>query len=416
MSGFLSTPRAAALYIGALLGPGLLLLPGLAARLAGPAAILAWLGLLVLSALFATVFGALGVRFGSRTGVAGFVAAAFGPRLERVATWCFVSGVVLGAPLVCLIGSAYVASLFGGGRTVTVLLAVVLLVGVVALTSAGARASVAAQAVLVSVLLAMIVVAVVGSAGAWRTDRWTPFAPHGWTAIGSAAAALMLSFVGWEAIAPMTGRLRDPGRQLPRVVAIAFAGSASTYLLLAGATIAALGRGAGGATPLAALMEVSLGSAGRLVAALAAVGLTVAAVNAYVSGAAEMLTELRSASPGRGGAGLPLAIGVVGVVTLALFGMGWLSTQRLVIVPTTLFLSVYLLCMLAACRLLRGLRRLAAGAALVVVAVVLAFCGLALAAPAAVGLLAYAAAQKRNSSRTARINAESVVESAAPCR
>ena len=38
----LSVPRGAALYIGALLGPGVLLLPGLAASIAGPAAILAW--------------------------------------------------------------------------------------------------------------------------------------------------------------------------------------------------------------------------------------------------------------------------------------------------------------------------------------------------------------------------------------
>ena len=56
----LSVPRATALYIGALLGPGLLLLPGLAAEQAGPASIIAWLALLGLSAIFAVVFAALG--------------------------------------------------------------------------------------------------------------------------------------------------------------------------------------------------------------------------------------------------------------------------------------------------------------------------------------------------------------------
>jgi len=39
-------PRGDALYIGALLGPGLLLLPGLAAAQAGPASLLAWVALL----------------------------------------------------------------------------------------------------------------------------------------------------------------------------------------------------------------------------------------------------------------------------------------------------------------------------------------------------------------------------------
>ena len=58
----LTTSRGAALYIGAILGPGLLLLPGLAAAEAGPASIVAWLALLGLSGLFAAVFSALGRR------------------------------------------------------------------------------------------------------------------------------------------------------------------------------------------------------------------------------------------------------------------------------------------------------------------------------------------------------------------
>jgi hypothetical protein len=56
----LTTSRGAALYIGAILGPGLLLLPGLAAAEAGPASIIAWIALLGLSGLFAAVFSALG--------------------------------------------------------------------------------------------------------------------------------------------------------------------------------------------------------------------------------------------------------------------------------------------------------------------------------------------------------------------
>ena len=312
MANQLSTPRAAALYIGALLGPGLLLLPGLAARIAGPASILAWFGLLLLSALFATVFSSLGVRFGSRSGVAGYVTRAFGPRAGRAATWCFVSGVVLGAPMVCLIGGGYVASLFGGGRVVTMLIALAMLVLVVVLTMGGTRTSSTVQCALVVVLVVLIAIAVLGSSGRLRADRWTPFAPHGWASIGSAAAVLMLSFVGWEAIAPMTGRLREPARQLPRIIAIAFAVSAISYLALAAATVGVLGADGGGRAPLAALIEVAIGPAGRVVAAVAAVGLTLAAVNAYVSGAAEMVAELHPSPRTRGA--LPIAIGAVGVV------------------------------------------------------------------------------------------------------
>ena len=61
--------------------------------------------------------------------------------------------------------------------------------------------------------------------------NWAPFAPHGWLSVGSAAATLMFSFVGWEAVAPLTTRFADPCRQLPRVVAIALAVTTVLYLV-----------------------------------------------------------------------------------------------------------------------------------------------------------------------------------------
>src|SRR3984957_12012994 len=98
----LTTTRGAALYIGALLGPGLLLLPGLAVAVAGPASLLAWIALLVLSALFAVVFAAFGLRFPSAGGVIGYVSAGLGPRAGLVAGWVFLPGGVAGAPGACL--------------------------------------------------------------------------------------------------------------------------------------------------------------------------------------------------------------------------------------------------------------------------------------------------------------------------
>jgi amino acid efflux transporter len=108
--GDLTTARGAALYIGALLGPGLLLLPGIAAAEAGPASIVAWLGLLGLSGLFAAVFSALGLRYPQSGGVMGYVTAGLGEGAGRVAGWSFLGGVVTGAPVVCLIGASYVGS------------------------------------------------------------------------------------------------------------------------------------------------------------------------------------------------------------------------------------------------------------------------------------------------------------------
>jgi amino acid efflux transporter len=423
----LTTSRGAALYIGALLGPGLLLLPGLAAAEAGPASVLAWAGLLVLSGLFATVFGSLGRAFPSAGGVIGYVRAGLGARAGAVAGWSFLAGVITGAPVVCLIGAGYITELTGGGRPLRALVAAALLLAVTALAAGGLRASATAQLLLVGLLLVVVVVAVAGSARWSHAANWTPFAPYGWPGVGHAAATLMLSFVGWEAVAPLTTRFTDPARQLPRVIGCALVVTSVLYLGLAIVIVGVLGRGAGTSAPLAALLRDAVGPAGTAVAAAAAVVLTLGAVNAYLTGATEMVAELTSSrrlpgpgprpgpGPGRGprpglrlrrrhtgrfgatsagrrgtaSTGRPAprllaAIAVSGLTLIPLYGAGLISPAALVTLPTTLFLVVYLGCMTSAVRILRGPARLAAVPAAVIVAAVLAYCGWSLVAPVAV--------------------------------
>jgi amino acid efflux transporter len=309
--------------------------------------------------------------------------------------WCFLAGVVFGAPVVCMIGGTYVAALFGGGRPAGVGCAVGLLAVVVATTLGGARVGASVQLVLVGVLVALVAVAVAGSVAGVRAAHWTPFAPHGWAAVGSAGAALMLSFVGWEAIAPLTSRLRDPRRDLPKVIGIAFAVTAVVYLALAGMTIAVLG-GHAGAVPLAGLLRVAVGSAGPVIAAVAAVALTWAAVNAYLGGASA-LAGVRWR--------VQVAVALVSVVVLGGVAAGLVSYERLVVVPTTLFVTVYLGCTAAAVRLLRGPVRVAAGVAFVVVAGVLVFCGWALVV--AVGVAGASAVGRGSVLRVARVHSHS---------
>jgi amino acid efflux transporter len=388
----LTTARGAALYIGALLGPGLLLLPGLAAAEAGPASILAWLALLVLSGLFAVVFAGWGLHTPSAGGVIGYVTAGLGPRAGRVTGWAFLAGVVCGSPLVCIIGASYVAELTGGGQLARAVVAAALLLAVVGLAAGGLRASAAVQLVLVGVLIIVVVVASAGSAGSARAGNWTPFAPHGFLPIGSAAVTLMFSFVGWEAVAPLTTRFTNPRRQLPRVVAITLAVTTALYLGLAVATISVLGPAAATDVPLANLLSQAIGAAGRDVALIAAIVLTLGTTNAYINGAAAMAGQLAQV-PAGDGASRPLLrlLGIItaaGLLLITLYGLRVVSTAALVAVPTALFLAVYLGAMVAAARVLHGPVRLAALPAALAVVVMLAFCGWAVTVPATVALAA----------------------------
>src|SRR5207247_7535711 len=158
----LSVPRASALYIGALFGPGLLLLPGLAAQQAGPASIIAWVALLGLSAIFATVFAALGRAVPGAAGAAGYAAAGLGRRAAAMTRWWFLAGVIAGAPIVCLIGASYVTALTGGGPLARAAVAAGLLLAVLGLAVGGVRASTMAQLLLVAVLAVLAVLAFCG--------------------------------------------------------------------------------------------------------------------------------------------------------------------------------------------------------------------------------------------------------------
>ncbi|MEV6304322.1 amino acid permease [Actinoplanes sp. NPDC051861] len=360
----IGTARGIALYVGALLGPGLLVLPGLAAAAAGPASILAWAGLLILSGLVAVVFAQFGVTHRSAGGVAEYVAAGLGERAGRAAGWCFLAGIITGAPIVCTMGAGYLTAdparqaLLGGA----------LLALVVTVSRRGLRASTGVQMALVVVLVLVLVLAVGGALPSSHAANFRPFAPHGWSAIGSAAAVLMLSFIGWEAVAPLTGRFADPRRQLPRVIGAAFLITAVVYLALASVTVAVLGPRAATGVPVAALLTYSIGPAGHVVAAAAAVLLTLGAVNTYLTGGAALAGPARWFWSG---------IVVSGVVILSLLGLGLVPVAGAVAVPVSFFVVVYLGCMLSAVRVMSGGLRVIALAAAVVNVIVLGFTGAA---------------------------------------
>jgi amino acid efflux transporter len=366
----ISTPRGIALYVGALLGPGLLVLPGLAAAEAGPASILAWAGLLVLSGLVAIVFARFGIEHRTAGGVAGYVAAGLGERAGRAAGWCFLAGIITGAPIVCTLGAGYLTNshprqALAGAATLALLLV---------LGRRGLRASTGVQLALVGVLLVVIVLAVGGALPGADPGNFRPFAPHGWSSIGTAATVLMLSFVGWEAVAPLTSRFADPRRELPRVIGAAFAITTVIYLALATLTIAVLGPGAGTEVPMVALLAYSIGPAAHLVAAVAAVLLTLGAVNAYLTGGAALARTVNGPSP-TAARWFPISLTTAGIVIFGLIGLGVVPVAAAVTIPVSFIVVVYLGCMASAARTMPGRTRPIAVVAAAANVLILAYAG-----------------------------------------
>ena len=288
----LSVPRGAALYIGALIGPGLLLVPSLAAQAAGPASILAWGALLVLSAPLAITFAALGVRYPVAGGVSAYVREAFGDAAAAITGAWFMTAMLFGGPAVALIGGYYVADLTGSGTTVAVAAGLAMIGSVFGANAFGLRVSSGFQLALSVVLVTVVAVAVGVALPTGATNNWTPFAPHGWWAVGTAANILIWLFIGWEAMAQLAGDFRDPTRDLPRAMALAFGVITALYVGLAVATIAVTA-GTGSRVPLSDLIAVGFGRAGRDATAVLAVALTMGTMNVYTGASAKLAMPSR---------------------------------------------------------------------------------------------------------------------------
>lgn len=364
MKGSLSVPQGAALSIGAVLGTGVITLPSLGVQVAGPASLIAWIALVILSIPLAATFATMGARRPDGRGVSAYVDDAFGSRAAGAVGWCFYFAVPVGAPPASLMAGAYVAEAVGGGRTTAVATGVCLIGGVGLLNAAGLRLSGRVQLALTAVLAGVMSVAVLVAAPHASTAHLTPFAPHGIGAIGAAAALLVWGFAGWEAIAPLAGDYRNPSRDLPRATAIAIVVVGVLYLALAAATVLVLGPGAAHTdAPLSALLVAGLGGPARIVTAVIAVMLTFGAMNAYFAGGSRLGAALAAdgALPaafakGSQAGGIPrrsLAL-LTGLALASLIANEVLSFDltQLMLLATGCFTAVYVLGTAAAVRLL----------------------------------------------------------------
>jgi amino acid efflux transporter len=226
----------------------------------------------------------------------------------------------------------------------------------------GIRVSGRVQLAIAGTLAVLLLVATLVSLPHARMDNLTPFAPHGWAAVGSAAALLIWAFAGWEVVTSLSSEYRNPARDIGRATAIALVVMGVMYLGVAFATVAVLGEHSGKA-PLSDLLVLGFGEPARGVTTVVAVLLSLGAMNAYFAGSARL-----GAALGRDGS-LPawfargstagevprrsLAVVTAGALgTLAAVAITGVPLERTMMLVTGAFSLVYVVGTAAALRLL----------------------------------------------------------------
>ncbi|MFI9815810.1 APC family permease [Saccharothrix variisporea] len=388
--------QGTAIYVGAILGAGILALPALAAAEAGPAAVIAWTSLVLFCVPVALSFAAMGSEYPDGGGIATFVAKAWGPRASGAVGYWFYFALPAGAPATAFVGGQYVAHALGGGDRQALAVAAVLLAGAFGINAVGLKVSGRVQLGLVSLLAVLLLVAVVTALPQSDTDHLTPFAPNGWLSVGHAASLLFFTFAGWEAVTHLSGEFRDPRRDLRRTAILTLVVVAVLYLGLALACTLVLGPElAGSSAPLTLLLERGVGPAAGPVTAVLAIVLTFGTMTAYLAGASRLGAALArdGALPawlrrGHAAGEVPRrSLGLLFVLSLALsaaaLGFG-LELGDVMLAASTCFIAVTVAGLAAGLRLLPRRSPVWWGTvvALVVMTVVLLFSGYFLLVPA----------------------------------
>jgi amino acid efflux transporter len=395
-------------YLTSMVGAGILLIPGLTARTAGPASLLVWLALIVASYPLARLFAEMSARHPDAGGIAAFVRHEFGDRIGDAASLLLVVLYVIGNPIMGLASARYLAHLLGLPAAAVPAMAVGFMLLAVAFTLLRLATGARLQAVALGVLVAGLILAIVLAAPHMSGQRLVPFAPHGWLAVGPAVVIAFFSFLGWENVSTIAEEVRDPRVTYRRAVRLAVPLVGALYLAVAVAFLL-VERAQQDPVVLTALLRAPLGERGALAGDVLAIGIIVIATNAWVLGASRLVVAAarRRLLPGllrfterRTGAPVPALAGLALCYAVILTAVGFLGVDEAAIaaVVSCGFLILYVVVALSALRAgATGSLRAAAVLTLLVSIGFLAMAGwtLAVAAVLAAGCLALSGLLRR---------------------
>lgn len=288
---FLSVPDAVAIVLGMVIGAGIFKTPSIVAASAGSAEgmFFAWIAGGAISLAGALCYAELASAYPGQGGEYGYVTRAFGPVPGFLFAWARMTVVQTGsiAMLAFLVGDYLVDTL--RIPLPSPWIAAFIVFGLTLVNAAGIRQGTGVQWLLVVALMVGLFGIVAAGAlsaeplrqGGWRAD----FLP------GKAMVFVLLTFGGWNEAAYLSAEVRDPRRNMVRVLVTSIAVITVLYLAVNLALLHALGleQMARSEAVASDLMRRTLGEGGARLIAFLVVVAALSTINAT------MMTGARSA-------------------------------------------------------------------------------------------------------------------------
>jgi len=381
--------HAVALYVSSVLGSGVLVLPGLAARIAGPASLLAWAFLCLASYPFAYTFASLSARNPESGGVYAFAREAFGTHTAAVSGWLFGLWYVAGAPAVTLIAASYLGYAFPLGRLEIHIVACAVIVVPYVINLRGIVFSNRIQSGIVVAMITLLLLAVAFSVASVKAGNFSPLFPKGLLPVGTAAALIFWSYLGYENVSNVAEEFKNPKRDFHRSVLLSVVLIGLLYFSVSFVTVGTRAYQAGGSVaPFAAIFSNILGGYGAAGTAILAVIIIFGLVNAYTTGMSRVVLAVArndglpkvfarvSTSTGAPAGSLTL-LTTLSLAMLIVYYLFDVNLQTALLIPSGAAILVYVIGSAAGVKLLRerGVKKLLPWISLVISIAVLPFVG-----------------------------------------
>lgn len=350
----LKLPQIIALYIGSVLGSGILIIPGVAAEVSGPASLLAW-GLMTLLVFpMALTMGLQAAKYPNAGGVAYFVTRAFNSNLGSLTGWFLTMAVVVGAPVIALTGAGYLCAAVALSETWRIFFAAGILTISLFSNYVGMKLTGRLQLAVVLTTLTVLIVAITGSLSKINIVNFKPFIPNGWGSVGTASTILFWCFIGWEAVSNLSEEFKNPKRDTIRGTVVAAIIISIIYFLTALVIVGTHSYGANVSdASLVYIIKNSFGIYGAVIAGIAALFVCMAPTIAYVGATSRLVFSLsetgyapksfakisKKFKTPLGGL-VFLAIGFT--VTLIIFSTKIVSISTLLQIPNATFILTYI--------------------------------------------------------------------------
>lgn len=277
----LGLPSVMAISIGAMVGSGIFILPGLALKMAGPAVVLAYVlaALLVLPAALSK--SEMATAMPEAGGTYLYIERGMGPLLGTVAgvgTWFSLTlkgalALIGGAPYLVLLFDLPVKPVAIG---IGLLLILVNLIGV--------KQTGRLQIVIVVIMLAALIWFVAGSVDTIDPARYDAFFSGGIDGLLAATGFVFVSYAGVTKIASVAEEIENPDRNIPLGMLGSLGFTTALYVSLVGVMIGVVPADelAGSNIPMALAAERTLATVGLLAIVTAALIALVSTANAGI--------------------------------------------------------------------------------------------------------------------------------------